>query len=154
MSHGDGCSQRGMRLCKSDSLLAGVNRNDHETYWKPHPATEALDRAVQGGIGLCRRQRAAPIDTRNRVEWRNDRRLEASVVRRLTPNRLFAPRGPPTGWSEHRRERLSGLNKPALFSCEPMGGVEIVQSSLNGDASDRGICHRLTLAQSHGDQGS
>src|SRR5262245_27584727 len=69
-------------------------------------------------VGLRRRQRAAATDKRNIVEWRNDRRLEASVVRRLTPNRLFALRGPPTGWSEHRRERLSGLNKPALFSCE------------------------------------
>src|SRR5262249_43216562 len=90
------------------------------------------------------------------IEWNGEMigDLRPSVVRRLTPNRLFALRGPPTGWSEHRRERLSGLNKPALFSCEPMGGVEIVQSSLNGDASDRGICHRLTLAQSHGDQGS
>ena len=35
-----------------------------------------------------------------------------------------------------------------------MSRVEFVQSSLTGNASYRGICYRLALAQSHGDQGS
>ena len=30
--------------------------------------------------------------------------------------KLFTPRGPPTGRSEHRRERFSGFNQPTLFS--------------------------------------
>ena len=35
-----------------------------------------------------------------------------------------------------------------------MSRVEFVQSSLTGNAADRGICYRLALAQSRGDQGS
>src|SRR5262249_27476282 len=62
--------------------------------------------------------------------------------RTCKPYSLFAPCRSPTGRSEHRRERFSGLNQPALLSGVLMSGIEFVQSSLAGNASDRGIGHR------------
>jgi hypothetical protein len=56
------------------------SRSGYETRSKPYRASATLDRAVQSGIGLRRRQRAAPADTGNRVERRNDRRYEATIV--------------------------------------------------------------------------
>ena len=45
-----------------------------------------------------------------------ERPLRRATNLRKPAVRLFAPRGPPTGWSEHRRERFSGFNQPTLFS--------------------------------------
>jgi len=41
------------------------------------------------------------------------------------------PRGPPTRWSEHRRESLSPFNEPSLLSRVLLSRVEFVQFSLN-----------------------
>jgi hypothetical protein len=71
-----------------------------------------------------------------------------------TDGALFPPCDLPTGRGERRRKRLSPLNEPALFSCVSPSRVEFIHFSLNGDSSDGGICHRLPLAQSHGNQGS
>ena len=62
--------------------------------------------------------------------------------------KLFAPCGPPSGWREHRRESLSRFNKLALLPRVLVSRIEIVQSSLNGKASDCGISHQLALTQS------
>ena len=64
-------------------LFGAANRNDHETHRTPHRASTTLDRAVQSRIGLRRGQRSAQAGTRNRMERGNDRRLKATVVRRL-----------------------------------------------------------------------
>jgi hypothetical protein len=37
-------------------------------------------------------------------------------------------------------------NEPTLLSRTLVSRVEFVQSSLSGNPSDRGICHRLALA--------
>jgi hypothetical protein len=49
-------------------------------------------------------------------------------------------------WGEHRRERLARFHEPALLSRILLSRVEFVQSRLNGNTSDRGICDRFSLA--------
>jgi hypothetical protein len=60
-----------------------------------------------------------------------------------TDRALFPPCGPPTRWGEHRRERLARFHEPALLSRILLSRVEFVQSRLNGNTSDRGICDRF-----------
>ena len=88
-------------------------------------------------------RRIAPLAARPHREATRDSRAK-----------LFAFRGPPTGWSGASSKTLFRLQPANPVLSRSMRSVEFVQSSLTGNASYRGICYRLALAQSHSDQGS